>query len=259
MKFRKSVYTQHPMEVSVGDRLRWTRDDQTLGYRNGQIFTLTAIEGNTAYIEDDKGKTKSIQLDTLLHLDYALVSAIDSSATKNTETVLIAADNQTLNQKNFYLLISRTKTAFHFYVQDQAKFLENVQARCGKETPFHFVKATAPSPSQEQTRQQPQPTETPISPHELWQQYSAETSAHSAVDLTKQVAIRAFRDGYSQDTVLQILAHDPHLDRVRQQQGEEKASRYCRQMLRSAHNQVLAHPSRQQEQRHKQQEHDLTL
>jgi ATP-dependent exoDNAse (exonuclease V) alpha subunit len=56
MKFRKTVYKQETNEIAVGDRLRWTRNDKELGRRNGQEFTVTGIEGQTATIEYCDGK-----------------------------------------------------------------------------------------------------------------------------------------------------------------------------------------------------------
>jgi len=249
MKFRKSVYTQHSIEVSVGDRLRWTEN------RNGQIFTVTAIEGNTAQLEDDKGKTKAISLKEPLHLDLAWVSAIDSFPTKSAETLLIAADNQTLNQDSFYLALSQLKTKVHLYVQDQGKLLEQVQARWGEDPPFALVQAPSPEVTPQEIQQ---PTETPLSPQQLWQQYSVQTPARSAVALTKQVARRALKEGHSQETVLQILAHDPHFQSVQQQQGEAKARQYRQQMLRSAYNQAFVHSSKRQE-AHQKPDQNLTL
>jgi len=249
MKFRKSVYTQHSMEVSVGDQLRWTEN------RNGQIFTLISIEGNTAHIQDDRGKTKAISLKEPLPLDLAWVSAIDSFPTKSAETLLIAADNQTLNQDSFYLALSQLKTKVHLYVQDQGKLLEQVQARWGEDPPFALVQAPSPEVTPQEIQQ---PTETPLSPQQLWQQYSVQTPARSAVALTKQVARRALKEGHSQETVLQILAHDPHFQSVQQQQGEAKARQYRQQMLRSAYNQAFVHSSKRQE-AHQQPDQNLTL
>lgn len=252
MKFRKMVYTQHSMEVSVGDRLRWTEN------RSDQIFTVTAIEGNTAHLQDDRGKTKAISLEEPLPLDLAWVSAINSFPPQSAETVLMAADKETLNQEDFYTVISRIKTKVHLYVQNQGQLLEQGQARWGEDPPFALVQAPSPEVTQQEIQQPTQPIETPLSPQQLWQQYSVQAPARSAVALTKQVAMQAFRDGYSQETVLQILAHDPHFQSVQQQQGEAKARQYRQQMLRSAHHQVFVHSSRRQE-AHQQPEQNLTL
>jgi Tfp pilus assembly protein PilZ len=39
----KAVYVRQAIPIAVGDRLRWTRNDRTRNLRNGQAFTLTAI------------------------------------------------------------------------------------------------------------------------------------------------------------------------------------------------------------------------
>jgi plastocyanin len=40
----KTVYIRQAIPIAVGDRLRWTRNDRTQNIRNGQAFTLAAID-----------------------------------------------------------------------------------------------------------------------------------------------------------------------------------------------------------------------
>jgi len=82
------------------------------------------------------------------------------------------------------------------------------------------------------------------------------------VDLTRKVAIQALRDGYSPEDVVKVLAHDPHVQQVRKQQGIEKANTHIQQILRNAQDQVAKHQPqvRQQTQQRKQPRDDeLTL
>jgi ATP-dependent exoDNAse (exonuclease V) alpha subunit len=69
MKFRKTVYTKEAVEIAVGDRLRWTKNDKELGRRNGQEFTVIGIDGSTATVQYADGKTDSINLYSYSHLD----------------------------------------------------------------------------------------------------------------------------------------------------------------------------------------------
>ncbi len=79
MAFRKTVYEQQSIEIAVGDRIKWTRNDRKLGRRNGQQFLVTAINGDCAQIEYANGKTDEVDLNQLQHLDYAIVSTTYSS------------------------------------------------------------------------------------------------------------------------------------------------------------------------------------
>ena len=47
---RKSVYEVEEMEIAVGDRLRWTRNDHALGRRNGQEFEVVGLEDGQVMI-----------------------------------------------------------------------------------------------------------------------------------------------------------------------------------------------------------------
>lgn len=133
-KFSKMVYSQQRLEVAVGDRLKWTKNDRMLGRRNGQEFTVTAIEGNSAaiqYLESDR--TETINLDQAQHLDYALVSTTYSSQGKSADKVLIAADS-TVNKESFYVAVSRAKSELKLYTEDPERLLSAAKQTKANET-----------------------------------------------------------------------------------------------------------------------------
>ncbi len=141
MKFRKTVYTRHSIEIAVGDKLRWTKNDKELGRRNGQEFTVIGINGNTATISIQNGKTDSIDLDQPLHLDYALVSTTYSSQGKTADRVLISASaDPTVSQESFYVAISRAKYDLKLYAQDKADLLERAKESRAKENPLELLR-----------------------------------------------------------------------------------------------------------------------
>jgi Protein of unknown function (DUF3991) len=141
MKFCKTVYAQQNLEIAVGDKLRWTRNDKEMGRRNGQAFVISGIEGNTATITYSSGETDSFNLIEPLHLDYALVSTTYGSQGKTAERVLISASaNPTVSQESFYVAISRAKTDLKLYVQDQADLLERASQSKAKENPLELLR-----------------------------------------------------------------------------------------------------------------------
>ena len=102
--FDKAVYQPQQIEIAVGDRLRWTKNDRHQERRNGQEFIVTAIDGQTATIEyDSGGHSETIDLTKAQHLDYALVSTTYSSQGKTADRVLMATD-YTIGQQSFMLL-----------------------------------------------------------------------------------------------------------------------------------------------------------
>jgi len=98
IKFRKEVYTKQELEIAVGDKLRWTKNDQNLGRRNGQQFTVISIEGDTATIKyEDKQKNETIEhvyLQQPLHIDHAYVLTTFSSQGKTGERTIASAGHR---------------------------------------------------------------------------------------------------------------------------------------------------------------------
>jgi conjugative relaxase-like TrwC/TraI family protein len=141
LKFRKNIYTPLQIEIAVGDRLKWTQNNQLLHRRNGQEFEVTAIFGDTAQIQYKGGKTEFLNLKDTHHIDYALVSTVYSSQGKTAERVLIAAD-QTLGQEDFYVATSRVKVDLMLYTENNAELLKRVQKSKAKENPLELIALT---------------------------------------------------------------------------------------------------------------------
>ena len=68
------MYGVEAIEVAVGDRLKWTKNQAMLGRRNGQEFEIYDIKDGQILIRYGGGKTESLNCSDLAHLDYALVS-----------------------------------------------------------------------------------------------------------------------------------------------------------------------------------------
>jgi ATP-dependent exoDNAse (exonuclease V) alpha subunit len=105
---RKMVYQVQSIEVGVGDRLRWTKNNRTNGIRNGQTFTVNQIDSSgMAQITDTDGKQRTINLTGKQHIDYAWVNTTYSSQGKTAERVLVLMDDTTTHRESFYVAISR--------------------------------------------------------------------------------------------------------------------------------------------------------
>lgn len=151
MKFRKTVYKTETSEIAVGERLCWTRNDHELGRRNGQEFTVTEIEGQTATIEFLDGKTSSIDISQPLHCDYALVSTTYSSQGKTADRVLISSTvDLTVSQESFYVAISRAKHDLQIFAEDREWMFEQAQHSNAQETALSLLPAQVRVESQKQ-------------------------------------------------------------------------------------------------------------
>ncbi|WP_052050821.1 MobF family relaxase [Leptolyngbya sp. KIOST-1] len=139
---RKTVYTTQSIEVAVGDRLKWTRNNSKAGIRNGQGFVVTELGSDgTATIQDGAGHTATINLSGNQYIDYAWVSTTYSSQGKTAERVL-ALLGETTNREAFYVAISRAKRAVTLYTTSQADLVRLAQVSRAKENVSDYVPLT---------------------------------------------------------------------------------------------------------------------
>nr|WP_277884334.1 AAA family ATPase [Nostoc parmelioides] len=138
--FRKAVYQRQLLEIALGDRLRWTKNDRQLGRRNGQEFVVKGIAGSNAQIEYlDSGQTEFINLQQAQHLDYATVSTTYSSQGKTADRVLIAAD-YTIGQESFYVAVSRARYELKLYTENKDDLLALAQSSRAKENALALLR-----------------------------------------------------------------------------------------------------------------------
>ncbi len=144
MKFRKTLYQQETIDIAVGEVLRWTRNDKELGRRNGQGFTVIGIDGQTATIELENGKTNTIDLYGPLHLDHALVATTYSSQGKTANRVMVSSTvDLTVSQESVYVAISRAKYDLKIYAENVEFLLEQSQESKAQETVLELLQPQA--------------------------------------------------------------------------------------------------------------------
>ncbi|MBC1222153.1 MobF family relaxase, partial [Nostoc sp. UCD120] len=137
--FEKAVYQSHQIEIAVGDRLQWKKNDRQLGRRNGQEFTVTAIDLNIVQIKYADERTEHISLAQAQNLDYALVSTTYSSQGKTADRVLISADF-TMGQESFYVAASRARHELKIYTEDPTRLVELAQQSKAKENALELLR-----------------------------------------------------------------------------------------------------------------------
>ncbi|ESA37891.1 exonuclease v subunit alpha [Leptolyngbya sp. Heron Island J] len=124
---KKTSYRIQQLPIAIGDQLRWTRNDRDLGIRNGQQFTITALnDQGQAQILTADGTARSLNLRGHHYIDYGLVSTTYSSQGKTAERVLVAADS-TLTQEAFYVAVSRAKRHLTLYTPNKDDLLRIAQ------------------------------------------------------------------------------------------------------------------------------------
>jgi len=137
--FEKALYQNVLTAVAVGDRLKWTKNEHKLGRRNGQEFSVEAIEWNNATIKYEDGSTEIIDLEKAQHLDHALVTTTFSSQGKTADRVLWASDF-TASAENFYVAVSRAKYDLKIFTDDKNKLLDLAQESKANANPRDLVR-----------------------------------------------------------------------------------------------------------------------
>ena len=117
---RKTVYAAQTIDVAVGDRLRWTKNDRTTKTRNGQQFTVAEVlDGGIVRTVDEAGQSRWFSLSGHQHVDYAWVSTTYSAQGKTADRVLALMSEKTTNREAFYVAVSRAKHGLRLYAADK--------------------------------------------------------------------------------------------------------------------------------------------
>ncbi|OWY64277.1 hypothetical protein B7486_48150 [cyanobacterium TDX16] len=139
IKFRKAVYTQEKIEIAVGHRLRWKKNQHQLGRRNGQEFTVLAIDGDTASIQYKDSSTEKISIIKPLHVEYAYLLTTYAAQGKTAEKTLVsAAKDRSMTKESAYVAMSRARSELTIYAQDKQQLLEAARHTGVKENPIEL-------------------------------------------------------------------------------------------------------------------------
>ena len=136
---RKTVYSVQFLNLAVGDRLRWTRNDRAAGIRNGQTFTITNLDprGHASVTYDD-GREATVNLSGNQYADYAWVRTTYSSQGKTADRVL-AVMERNISRESFYVSVSRAKHYLTLYTPDLAELTRRAQRSTSKENPSDYI------------------------------------------------------------------------------------------------------------------------
>lgn len=132
------VFEPQHLELKTGESIRFTRNDREAGRINGARRTVTAIDmdARTATVRGARGETQTLRLDTARdqHIAHAYVDTAFAAQGRTADTVIIHADSRATNlvdQKSFYVGISRAKQSATIVTNDRAKLISAINERAG--------------------------------------------------------------------------------------------------------------------------------
>ncbi|MEM9004743.1 MAG: MobF family relaxase [Cyanobacteria bacterium P01_F01_bin.86] len=267
---RKAVYRVREMQIAVGDKLRWTKNNRADGTRNGQQFRVADIDQNgRVFAVDETGPGKWFDLNGRQHVDYAWVSTTYSSQGKTANRVLALMEETTMGREAFYVAVSRAKHGLTLYAADKHELIRKAQTSRAKENVSDYVLLSKKEENSAGAVKQDAITsvnlargrESSISSqvgkqlvqqvirkpsvgtqnkrHQendykvLWQRYRQGLSVNTDAELDYQAGGCAFKDGIRQKEIALMLVSESNVvKQLYQTYGKHEAMTYVNQLTR---------------------------
>ncbi|KTE18235.1 exonuclease V subunit alpha [Sphingopyxis sp. H050] len=135
---KAQVFAPQNMDLRTGDSIRFTRNDREAGRINGARGEIAAIDeqARTATVLGARGQVQTLDLDAARdrHIAHAYVDTAFAAQGRTADYVIIHADSKATNlvdQKSFYVGISRAKESATIVTDDRAKLTSAINERAG--------------------------------------------------------------------------------------------------------------------------------
>lgn len=118
-----AVHRAEQRQVAVGDRIRFTANDYSLGVVNGQTGTVESIDLVAQELTVNLGTERTLTLDMNrpLRVDHAYCTTVHAAQGQTCDRVLVDADvsGAMANQSLYYVAISRARHGATLYTDDK--------------------------------------------------------------------------------------------------------------------------------------------
>ena len=134
-----SVFEQSTLDLSAGDKIRWTGNDPEQNVINGQRATIVSVVGDAITLKMADGKERSFDRDNpiLKHLDHGYALTAYASQGTTFDRVIAALDSSEkmlTNRQTFYVEISRAREHVDLVVDSKKAVLDELAVRSGEKT-----------------------------------------------------------------------------------------------------------------------------
>lgn len=131
------VYAAANRELMAGDRVVWSRNDSKQGRVNGHSAAVVAVRvDGTVDLRDQCGmRTVDLSQEGNRHLRHAYVSTVHAAQGRTADRVMVNAESfrtNLLNEKAFYVSISRAQSDIHIYTDDRKELIRGIEERTGE-------------------------------------------------------------------------------------------------------------------------------
>ena len=131
------VFRSETMELRSGDRIRFTRNDPSSDLTNGQVAEVESLDkdGVRFRLEDGMHAKLGGKNAQLGHIDHAWAATIHSFQGRTVDRIIAAmpaGNRELVNQKSFYVAISRARDAAELVTDDPERLAGQLQGATGE-------------------------------------------------------------------------------------------------------------------------------
>ena len=131
------VYRTESMELRAGDRIRWTRNDQSLGVVNSGMAEVLGVRNGRVTFSLEEGGTLTLTPGDpqLRHIDRAWCSTVHAFQGRTVDNVIAAMEAnhpKLTTQKSFYVEISRARDRAELVTDDATALRKQLEAVTGE-------------------------------------------------------------------------------------------------------------------------------
>ncbi len=131
------VFRSETMELRSGDRIRFTRNDPSSDLTNGQVAEVESLDkdGVRFRLEDGTPAKLGGKDAQLGHIDHAWAATIHSFQGRTVDQIIAAmpaGNRELVNQKSFYVAISRARDAADLVTDDPERLADQLQRVTGE-------------------------------------------------------------------------------------------------------------------------------
>jgi len=133
------VYVREQRELAAGDRITWTKNLPAIGAANGQAATVAAVDparGTLTFEQNGRRITLEASSAEARHLEHGYAQTAQKLQGQTADRALIHAEHWRLNlinQRSFYVLLSRAKDGVVLVTSDRAGLIEAIRERSGEQ------------------------------------------------------------------------------------------------------------------------------
>jgi len=133
------VYQREKRSLGVGDVIRWRRNNKDLGLINADVGTVRQIDARSGHVTINfrRAGSKAVDLREHRHWEHGYATTVYAGQGATYDNAIVNAESyrhNLINQKSFYVALSRARFDTHIYTDDIRELARRIGQRPGDKT-----------------------------------------------------------------------------------------------------------------------------